>query len=125
MQANNPPVKTMMGPIESFISCMEKYFDFSGVATRAEYWWFQLLTTLLVFIPLIVFANIGSDKMIIVWLISCPIFFAIPIISLTVRRLHDVGYSGLYFFVTLIPVVGGLIFLYLMLQPSSEHPYGK
>jgi uncharacterized membrane protein YhaH (DUF805 family) len=31
-----------LGPIRSIITCLRKSFDFSGRATRAEFWWFLL-----------------------------------------------------------------------------------
>ena len=33
----------MMTFSESIKTCFKKYFDSEGRATRAEYWWFQLL----------------------------------------------------------------------------------
>ena len=42
-----------------------------------------------------------------------------PSIALTVRRLHDVGYSGWLVLLGLIPSVGGLILLIFAVLPSS------
>jgi len=56
------------------------YFDFNGRTTRAEFWWWALLITLLGLIPFL-----G-------WIFRIALL--IPSISVTVRRLHDVGKSG-------------------------------
>mgnify|MGYP001186575049 CR=1 FL=1 len=56
------------------------YFNFSGRATRAEYWWWILFNFLVVLIPIVNWVS---------WLI-----FLIPNISLTTRRLHDIGKTG-------------------------------
>ena len=74
-------------PMTSFIDAIKlgfsNYFNFSGRATRAEYWWFVLFlvpVSLITWIPLI-----GQ----VIWLAT-----SIPTISLTTRRLHDIGKSG-------------------------------
>ena len=58
----------------------KNYFKFSGRATRAEFWWWALLVTLGGLIPFL-----G-------WILRIALL--IPSISVTARRLHDVGKSG-------------------------------
>jgi len=43
----------------------------------------------------------------------------VPTLALTVRRLHDAGYSGLLALILLIPYVGSLILLIFAVLPSS------
>ena len=45
----------------------------------------------------------------------------------SVRRLHDIGKSGWYMFLSLIPLIGGLILLIWSLMDSEpgENQYGK
>jgi uncharacterized membrane protein YhaH (DUF805 family) len=43
----------------------------------------------------------------------------VPSLALTVRRLHDAGYSGLFALLILIPYVGSLIIMIFALLPSS------
>ena len=43
----------------------------------------------------------------------------VPALALTVRRLHDAGYSGLLVLLGLIPYLGSLIMLIFVLLPSS------
>ncbi len=43
----------------------------------------------------------------------------IPTLALTVRRLHDAGYSGLLALLFLVPYLGGLIIMIFALLPSS------
>ena len=62
-------------------------------------------------------------------IISQPIislFTTVPLIALTVRRLHDVGKSGWMFFIVLIPLIGAIWLLVLMLTESNpgENKYG-
>jgi hypothetical protein len=43
----------------------------------------------------------------------------VPGIAVTVRRLHDTGRSGAYYFLALIPFVGGIVLLVFLCEPSS------
>jgi uncharacterized membrane protein YhaH (DUF805 family) len=43
----------------------------------------------------------------------------LPTLALTVRRLHDAGYSGLLALLLLLPCLGSLIILIFALLPSS------
>ena len=43
----------------------------------------------------------------------------LPMLSAAVRRLHDVGKSGAYLFVSFIPFIGGLILLYFLCKKSQ------
>ena len=49
----------------------------------------------------------------------------IPNICVIVRRLHDTGHSGFWYFITLVPLIGAFWFLYLMIKDSDdENEYG-
>ncbi|MEM7721060.1 MAG: DUF805 domain-containing protein [Pseudomonadota bacterium] len=45
----------------------------------------------------------------------------LPGLSSTVRRLHDSGHSGWWYWITLIPVVGIIILIVLLILPSDEN----
>ena len=90
----------------------KKIFKFSGRSSKSEFWWgylfFQLIS-LVYFIPYLGWIiSIGG---IVLWL-GCEL-------PLTVRRLHDVGRSGTYFFMFLIPVYGIVCFFREMLRNSD------
>ena len=96
--------------------CFSKYLSFKGRASRAEYWYFQLLYlivfTLLLGLPLlwcrivnyglIDWHDIQDFNAVVKYLyyipfnvkVICLTIFWIPIVSVTVRRLHDMGKSG-------------------------------
>lgn len=48
------------------------------------------------------------------------IFFGVVATTAYVRRLHDVNKSGLYFFITEIPIIGWAIVVYLACQKSVQ-----
>ena len=70
----------------------KNYFKFSGRATRAEFWWFLLFTQLIWFITLVPIIGLVARLAIVV---SVEIALLIATISLTSRRFHDIGKSGL------------------------------
>lgn len=94
-----------MGFGEAISTCFKKYCDFSGRATRAEFWWFQLFTFLLSLIPIVNF---------IAWLA-----LLLPSIAVNVRRMHDLGKGGGWIFIGLIPLVGFIWALVLWCTPSE------
>ena len=99
-----------MGIQQAFVTCLKKYADFSGRATRSEYWWFVLCEVLILGI-----ASLISD-----WL---PGLFALalvlPALAVGARRLHDTGRSGWWLLLMLVPFIGGLFLLYWAVLPSQ------
>lgn len=55
------------------------------------------------------------------------LFFLIPSLAVSVRRLHDIGKSGWFLLITLIPVVGSIIFIIYAAQEGVRRPnkYGE
>lgn len=49
------------------------------------------------------------------------LFLLIPGIAVTVRKLHDSGHSGFWFFIQLIPTIGFVVLLFFMLLPTNKH----
>ena len=82
------------------------YFNFSGRASRAEFWWVYLALTIIVFVPLVgIFIQLVTF---------------IGLISLTSRRLQDVGFSGWY---QLIPYSILSLLIGLSLAEISSTPF--
>lgn len=96
-----------------------KYADFSGRATRAEYWWWQLFIFLGCIGSLIIGGILGEEMSIILF---CLFYLAIlvPSLSILFRRLHDAGRSGWWFLITLVPYAGSIVILVFTLQESKE-----
>ena len=124
--------------IESIKSCYGKYATFSGRATRSEYWWFSLASMLCATLTFAVFSllgyliigdNVGLSIFAgviagLIGLVLFVIFNFLPMLSVTVRRLHDTGRSGFWYFIVLT-VIGAIWFLVLMLLDSDdENQYG-
>ena len=110
-----------MNIISSIKTCFKKYIDFNGRASRSEFWYFTLLLVFGYF-GLLLIVNYWNDSNLfyelsdslynsINYLIygmfyGLPIICLIPFVSVTIRRIHDIGQSG---FVILIFFVGFFI----------------
>jgi len=97
---------------------LENYANFDGRARRAEYWNYALANFLLMLVPYVLFmifgAVSGSSSIALIGLFIYAIIALgtfIPSLAVGVRRLHDLGKSGWYYFIALIPFVGGIILL--------------
>lgn len=103
-----------MGFKEAVRTCLfEKYFTFSGRASRSEYWLYYLFLVLCIAILAIVFfvvieMQLPSTVEIVIFVIlglSLAVVY-IPLISVMVRRFHDRDLSG---WLVLVAILAGLI----------------
>jgi uncharacterized membrane protein YhaH (DUF805 family) len=98
---------------------VSKYADFTGRATRGEYWWF-FLAMLLVYVAL---AALGAVSEVFVAIYGLVVLGAlIPGLALAVRRMHDLDKSGWALLLGLIPVVGPIILLVLACTQGTPGP---
>jgi uncharacterized membrane protein YhaH (DUF805 family) len=97
-----------------------KYVDFTGRATRGEYWWF----TLAMFLVYLVLAGLGavvSDIFMILYgLVALGAL--LPGLAVSVRRMHDLDKSGWALLLGLIPLAGPIIILVYVCQQGTPGP---
>lgn len=112
---------------QSIKSVFSKYADFSGRATRSEYWYFYLFNFLVVMVYYIaLFAMLVSGSRdssaagyLSVMFIIYALVMTIPSLAVTVRRLHDTGHSGWWIFLNLIPVIGSIVLFIWFITDSD------
>ncbi|MCH5330636.1 MAG: DUF805 domain-containing protein [Alistipes sp.] len=98
-----------------YLNCLKlHYADFKGRARRAEFWNFVLYN----FIASFVIGLVAT-------LIKLPLLASlyglavlVPGLAVGARRLHDIGKSGLFLLVGLIPVIGTIWLIILFCQDS-------
>ena len=100
---------------DNYLNVLRKYAVFSGRAGRAEYWWF-VLASYVVSIALTILNQDISNLY--------GILVLIPSLAVGVRRLHDIGKSGHFLWLLLIPVVGWII-LIVKLAKKGHHDENK
>ena len=106
---------------DSVIICFKKYFNFKDRASRSEYWYFQLVFTI-VSIPLFIYEDSSNDTHLIYSGISgiIVLLLFIPAISVSVRRLHDIDKSGWFVFISVIPFIGWVILAIMLIGKGTE-----
>ena len=86
------------------------YFDFDGRATRKQFWMFVLINFILAFlIGFVARLFLGDQSVVMSNLYSLAMI--LPALGISVRRLHDVGKSGWWILIGLIPIVGWIILI--------------
>ena len=102
-----------------------KYAQFDGRATRSEYWYFVLFQ-LIIFILVAVIdeflANITGG--IPVLTIIAFLVFLIPSIAVAVRRLHDIGRSGWWYLLSIVPIVSLVLIAFFVMDSKPDNEYG-
>jgi uncharacterized membrane protein YhaH (DUF805 family) len=103
---------------------------FSGRASRSAFWWFMLFCVI-VYLGLSIAAGLligagsvsGNAPFAVagIGLIIEAVLFLLSL-SLQIRRLHDTGRSGFWWFLGLIPFAGGIVLLVSFCLPGTLGP---
>jgi DNA-binding CsgD family transcriptional regulator len=113
----NSEVPSGVNPITFFESirvCLIKYADFTGRASRPEFWWFTLFVILAAGALTYLSEMLGG-----VFLIAT----LLPLLAAGTRRLHDIGRSGVWQLFLLVPVAGVvLVGILWALPPANPRP---
>ena len=137
-----PADSRTMGFGTAIKTCFTKYADFSGRASRAEYWWWALFTFLIntviftvglltidsadvyIFLEETEFAmEVGATTFVIYCLWSLAVL--LPSLAVLIRRLHDVGRGWKLFFCLFIPVANiyfGIYMFILLCTAGDQGP---
>lgn len=104
---------------QAVLRCVrDKYADFNGRAARPEFWWFALANV----VVSVAFSLVGLDLL--GMLVSLALL--LPSLAVGARRLHDIGKSGWFQLIWLIPFIGWAIMIYFLVQPTvGPNEYGE
>ena len=86
---------------EAVRACFGKYADFSGRASRSEYWYFYLFFVIAYFAAGILGNVVNAPA--IALLASIALF--IPLLAVEVRRMHDTNRSGWFVLVPIFSLI--------------------
>ncbi|HEY5368933.1 MAG TPA: DUF805 domain-containing protein [Hanamia sp.] len=116
-----------------YLQGLRNYATFTGRARRSEYWYFVLFSFIFSIVASLLDRLIGDTFTMnlatgptslgygyIYLLYSLAVL--IPSLAVGVRRLHDVGKSGWFFFIVLIPLIGAIWILILFFTDSQVGP---
>src|ERR1700760_3672774 len=97
------------GSMEWYLLAWKRGAEFSGRSRRKEYWMFQLFSFLIALLIIFLMLLAGGDAAL---KVGSGLFFGygllafVPSIAVTVRRLHDTGRSGYWYFIAFVPLIG-------------------
>ena len=100
-----------------FIGCLRRYADFTGRAGRAEFWNFFLVYIVVAVVLGIIDAQLNTFVLAYVWTAA----LLVPYIGVGVRRMHDLGFTGLLLLIALVPF-GIIPVLWMLAMPSRPDP---
>ena len=125
--------------MEWYIKVMrDNYINFKGRARRKEYWMFTLVYVIILMgctaldnmfgtVFMMDGGALGEISMGYGWAYTiCGLVHFLPALSLVVRRLHDVGKSGWFYLIILIPLIGiiWLLVLYCTEGQKQDNKWG-
>ena len=105
-----------MGPIEATQSVLTNFAEFSGRASRSEYWWFVAVWTVAYF------AVLGLQYKRAKWpeyaFIAATL---VPVMSVSFRRLQDIGHSGWWSVFEVVVICGISSVLYRSMPTDADN----
>ncbi len=110
---------------ESIRTVLSKYATFSGRAPRSEYWWWILayfiLQIVLSIVDGILFGvSAASGESVGILTTIAGLALLLPNLAVAARRLHDIGRSGWWQLLLLIPIVGVIVLIVWFARKGEE-----
>ena len=120
----------MMGFMDAVKNALiNNYANFSGRASRSEFWWWTLfyfsISVPANFIDLILGIELIPGYGPFATILIIGLF--LPNLGLLVRRLHDIGRSGWWYWIVLVPCAGFIVLIVFLAQDGEPYPnqYGE
>ncbi|MFT4072222.1 MAG: DUF805 domain-containing protein [Dysgonamonadaceae bacterium] len=113
-----------------YLRAFHLYADFSGRAGKKEFWTFVLYNLIFTAVILLIENVLGLTNHSVPYdILSILYFFAllIPMLSITVRRLHDISKSGWMVLLIFLPVVGWIWLITILSRSGTleSNCYGE
>ena len=121
-----------MNMIEAYKKMFANYANFSGRACRGEYWWVVLCQVIIyVIFYIIMFAGavMGSNALAMIaygLMMLYGLATVVPLLALTMRRLHDTDKSGWFILLGCIPCLNIVLLVFTILEGTpGSNKYGE
>ena len=114
----------------SYFTCLAKYAVFRGRAGRKEFWGFFIVNIIILCVILLLHAKypLGTIHTVLTGIIVGYIVLTIcPLLAVMSRRWHDLGRTGAWVWLNLVPVVGTFVSLCFFLGAGNygTNEYGR
>lgn len=103
--------------IYEYGAALERGLDFSGRSTRSEFWLCKMSHYLILLFLFAICRQPGISVLPALYVIA----MFIPLLSLTIRRLHDIDKSGWNLLWGIMPIFGWAILLYFYCRASDPN----
>ena len=103
-------------------ACFANYATFRGRARRSEYWFFALFMILSSLVAAVLDGMIASSTAghLTVFSAILGMVLFLPSLAVTARRLHDIGRSGWWMLISLVPIIGGILLLVWLCKRGDD-----
>ena len=102
--------------------------NFSGRASRPEFWWWVLAVWLIDVVISLLWGPLTGEDSGFLWLLGYAVMIVVMLATIAVgcRRLHDTGRSGWLQLLWLVPCVGVIVLIVFWVQPTTpgDNVYG-
>ncbi|MGJ8546278.1 MAG: DUF805 domain-containing protein [Sulfitobacter sp.] len=113
-EAQRADASTFMGALKDGFG---RYVDFGSRSNRPQYWYWFLWMLIIGFITGMLDGMLGTGGVVNgIWTLAA----LLPGIALSIRRLHDIGRSGWWLLIGLIPLVGAIVLLVFFCTRSEN-----
>jgi uncharacterized membrane protein YhaH (DUF805 family) len=99
-----------------FMTALKKYIVFSGRSRRAEFWYFYLGYMIIAIVASLIDLIFRTS----LFTIIVSLALVLPTLGVSIRRMHDLGKSGWWILINLIPLVGSI--WYIVLAATEGQP---
>ncbi len=108
--------------MNEYLGVLKKYAVFSGRARRKEFWMFVLINFIIAIALSAVDMMLGLGLLGFIYAVAT----LVPALAVGARRLHDIGKSGWWQLVGLVPLIGLIILIIFFVMDSNpgDNQYG-
>lgn len=111
-----------------YLNGLAKFADFNGRERRKSYWLFMLINfliaVLVIIIEALLFTTLSIDTG---YFLSGTymLLSLVPLWAISVRRLHDVGKSGWWALLGVVPFLGLIVLAFSLMDSAPDNEYGE
>lgn len=102
-----------MSFVDSIKTCFDKILTIDGRAARSEFWYFILFQAVITAVVSFLFRDYN------IVLTAVGFILALARLTVSIRRLHDIGKSGWWMLLSAVPVIGWIVLLVFALMDSQ------
>ena len=105
-----------------YLLVLSRVFSYSGRSGRSEFWGFLVANAIVSAVIFIIEKIAGLDHAQLGPYDAYVVLMVLPWIALWIRRLHDIGKSGWWLLIALVPLIGAIVLFIWAARDSDLGP---